>query len=212
MENGNGRHTFDRTFSVDPAKPQTLAFDVPADLYRATLTAPAVNCSESDYWPFIAGGTRTFDVAMDTGSDESDHPMVMLGSAPADFVALHPTFVMLDKGVSCGQPILNELPMKVQTEDDGTNFFAWLYPNAELEKHRGSVLALKVLVKGQPKYVPLRVAFPAEWSGFPAFYNVEISDDAVTLLERQGSDMPVCEKVMETKGTILLAPTPSPRK
>ena len=207
MVDVTGRLTVDKSFSVGANGTQTFDFDVPADLYRAKLDAPSLNCSFTDYWPFVSDNSRTIDATLGSNGDQGGQPMIFLGTAPANFVALKPTFALIRKDTACNAIVYDELPTKVRIEDDGTAFFAWVYPNQKLAKNSGAFLALKVTFpNGRTHYVPLKVLFPQPWEGFPTSYNLEVTDYAIPMLSEQPSDTLVCTRILETRGGQLTAP------
>jgi hypothetical protein len=198
MNDATGRQTVERTFTVQRGEAMQLMveFDVPRGTFRVTLLAPQIRCSAINYWSFLSEQNRSIAETLVNGVAPVPHVLLFEGKAPAAFLYLNPTFVLLDKSVDCNKPAGDPLDAHAVVEDDDSSFYVWMDSNPLLDGPGRAVLALQLATPtGENHYLRVKAPFLRPWSGYPFTFELDVSDDLVDWLSGQPVDTLLCPKM-----------------
>jgi hypothetical protein len=177
-----------------------VEFDSAFGIYRLDVDAPKYGCSAQTYLFFIAGLSRSIDVALQASSAQTpQQPMLLSGAAPQSFLYVQPTFVLFDKSAAvCDKPIPSQLPTQITVENDQDGYYTWLYhdPSTGWAPQQ---LAMRLRTPThQYHYVRVPIPFPIPWTGWPQSIQFNVTQEMVDGLAGNPVDTLLCPKLWKT--------------
>lgn len=192
----------DKTFHFQRGDdPETTAeFDLPRGLYKLRLDVPKYNCTDTDYVEIMADHSRSISETLHDGTAPQPTPNTMFdGAAPGSFFYARPTYVLLDKSVTCNGAVGTPLTPHISVENDPDAYYVSLYSDPSLEARGSVVVALRLRTPtGLYHYVRVPVQFPAQRSGWPTTVEFPVTEDNLDALTTEKTDVLLCPKIWGT--------------
>ena len=193
--------SFDQTFRVQRGygTDVPVEFDIGRGTYRLVVDVPKYNCSVIDYLDIIPDHSRTIVETLVDGI-APNRPMTMFeGTTPSSFTYAKPTFVFLDPGVKCGQPVGDPLPANVVTENERDGYYVSVYFDQALAA-RKPVVALRLrTATGLEHFVRIRIPWMFDWGGFANNAQLNITDDILDTIVGEKPDVLLCPPVWQSR-------------
>lgn len=197
-----GDPQFERTFTVTrgDGTDAVVEFDVGQGVYRIALDAGKKRCSANDFLDFLADGNRKVTEKLVDGPPHPADPVLLMdGTAPLSFLYVKPTFVLLDKSVTCDKPVGTPVASRVNVEYDQGSYHVWLYDTPPLVDPGPYTVALRLRTPASTAhYVRIPTDFPEPWSGFPGHIQMNVSEDMIDGLATEKVDTLLCPKLWQT--------------
>jgi hypothetical protein len=198
-DHGNKRVDTQLSFKHYANSNGEIEFDAPAGEYMLQLVSVPYRCSDADWLYVINEHNRVIDEQLADGMAQIPRPMLLDGTAPQSFLYLQPTYVVLDKGIQCGQPVPDPIPVKVRLENDEDSFYVWIDQPKELYDRGGAQIALQMQTPtGEAHFIRLKIPYPATWGGFPDNIQFNATVDEADWLSGQPTGVLLCPKLFRT--------------
>ncbi len=192
-----------------------VEFDVHRGVYLLRALAPQPSCAASDYLDFLPDLSRTVLETLASGPLAAPAPTTLLdGTAPVSFLYVKPTFAFFSGALACGASVSAPLGIGSRVEYDQGNYHVWLAEDgraSELPAAPATIapsaapavppvtLALKLrTATGLAHYVHVPIAYPLPWHGWPTHIQFNVSEEMLSSLATEKTDVLLCPKLWQT--------------
>jgi hypothetical protein len=191
----------DKTFTVPRgnAGDANVEFDVSQGQELIAVEIPKYRCSGRDVLTILGDRNRKVTENLVDGVDPRPLPdLLFSGTAPLAFLyTTKPTFVALDKNVTCKTPIGKPLPVKITASYDQGAYYLEHFPDADLADQQ-PVFALRLATPtGLAHYIHLPIPAP-QGGGWPETIDMNVTEDMVDEVATEPTDTLLCPKLWRT--------------
>jgi hypothetical protein len=197
-----GEPEFDKTFKfVAGEGSQAFAeFDIRSGEYRLEIIAPKLGCSAEEFVTILPERNRKLVETLAPGPPPPIRPQIMIsGTAPISFLYTKPTYVLIDKSVTCDQPVLTPALAPVDYVYDQGAYYLHMYGDPALAA-TAPVIALRLRTPTGLKHY---VRVPEKYAelvrgGWPGGFRLDLPEEFIDEIATDKTDTLLCKKFWET--------------